>query len=183
MTNTNEDKALRVVVASANPVKIDAAKEAFSLVFNVAVEIIVADVDSGVSDQPMDYVETRSGAENRVKQALQFCEADYYIAFEGGVDVFEDGPKTFAVICISNGDEMVFGQSGMLPLPMPVYAMLLEGTELGSAMDALFNTVNIKQKGGAIGQLTNGLETRKSIYTSATILALSRFVHADLYNV
>jgi non-canonical (house-cleaning) NTP pyrophosphatase len=48
-------------------------------------------------------------------------------------------------------------------------------------MDALFNTVNIKQRGGAIGQLTNGLETRKSIYKSATILALSRFVYADLY--
>jgi non-canonical (house-cleaning) NTP pyrophosphatase len=49
-------------------------------------------------------------------------------------------------------------------------------------MDEMFNTVNIKQKGGAIGQLSNGLETRKSIYVSATILSLSVFFYPDLYD-
>ena len=95
--------------------------------------------------------------------------------------VFEDGPKTFAVICISNRDEIVFGQSATLPLPVSVYQKLLDGYELGTAMDELFNTQNIKQKGGAIGQLTMGLETRKSIYVSATILTLSSFMHESLY--
>ena len=53
--------------------------------------------------------------------------------------------------------------------------------ELGPAMDDMFNTVNIKQKGGAIGQLTNGLETRKSIYVSATLMTLSAFFYAELF--
>jgi non-canonical (house-cleaning) NTP pyrophosphatase len=48
-------------------------------------------------------------------------------------------------------------------------------------MDRLFNTVNIKQKGGAIGQLSKGLETRKSIYVSATLLTLSVFFYPELY--
>lgn len=173
---------LNVVVASLNPVKISAAEEAFHAVFDIPIRITSVDVDSGVSDQPMNYDETHSGAENRVNAAIELHKADYYIAFEGGVDVFADGPKTFGVICISNGENVVFGQSATLPLPMQVYAQLLQGIELGSAMDAMFNTVNIKQKGGAIGQLADGLETRKSVYKSATILALSRFKHAALYD-
>lgn len=181
MKDESSTPILRIVVASHNPVKINAAKEAFSMVFGTTVQTIPLDVDSGVSDQPMDFDETHLGAHNRVKAAMLLQQADYYIAFEGGVDVFEDGPKTFAVICISNGEDTVFGQSGTLPLPMAVYQKLLSGTELGTAMDELFNTVNIKQKGGAIGQLTNGLETRMSTYKSATILALSRFINAPLY--
>jgi inosine/xanthosine triphosphatase len=172
---------LSVIVASLNPVKVNAAKEAFALVFDRAIEVIPVAVDSGVSDQPMDFDETHLGAANRVKKANELHQADYYIAFEGGVDVFSDGPKTFAVVCISNGEDTVFGQSGTLPLPISVYEKLLNGVELGTAIDELFNTVNVKQKGGAIGQLTRGLETRMSIYRSATILALSRFVNADLY--
>ncbi|GAB55395.1 hypothetical protein GPUN_1271 [Glaciecola punicea ACAM 611] len=181
MTKNRSTSSLIVAVASANPVKINAAKEAFSLVFNRSVELITIDVDSGVSNQPMNFEETHLGANNRVDRAIESQQADYYIAFEGGVDVFSDGPKTFAVICISNGKDRVFGQSATLPLPMRVYENLQNGIELGCAMDELFNTVNIKQKGGAIGQLTDGLETRMSIYKSATILALSRFVNADLF--
>lgn len=172
---------LRLAVASANPVKLTAAKEAFLLAFKATIEIIPVDVPSGVSDQPMTFNETRLGAKNRVENAKAATKADYYIAFEGGVDVYEDGPKTFAVICISNGKETIYGQSALLPLPNSVYAKLLEGIELGTAMDDLFNTQNIKQKGGAIGQLTKGIETRMSIYKSATILALSRFVNGSLY--
>lgn len=183
---SSKSVSLRVAVASQNPVKVNAAKAAFSLAFKCDVEIISIDAPSGVSDQPMNHQETHLGAQNRVdylreqakKDALQ---ADYFIAYEGGVDVFEDGPKTFAIVCISDGLDTTFGQSAILPLPLYVYEILLEGVELGSAMDALFNTINIKQQGGAIGQLTNGLESRESIYRSATILALSRFVNKALF--
>ena len=182
MSDETNMPLLRLAVASANPVKLNAAKEAFMLSMGKSIDLLSVNVASGVSEQPMSYEETRLGAKNRVENAMLELAADYYIAFEGGVDVYEDGPKTFAVICISNGDEMIFGQSAILPLPIVVYEKLLEGIELGTAMDELFNTQNIKQKGGAIGQLTNGLETRMSIYKSATILALSRFVNGSLYS-
>lgn len=177
---------IRVAIASKNPVKIKAAEDAFSAVFKVAVETVSVDAPSGVPDQPMSQQETLEGAQNRVEHLLSLAEeeslqADYFIAYEGGVDVFEDGPKTFAIMCISNGSESIFGQSATLPIPLKVYEKLLTGVELGTAMDELFNTVNIKQKGGAIGQLTNGLETRGSIYKSASILALSRFMNKALY--
>lgn len=178
---TEINKPISVVVASLNPVKIAAAKQAFSKVFGVEVNVQALSVESGVAEQPMNYEETREGAYNRVIAAQVLAQGDYFIAYEGGVDVFEDGPKTFAIICISNKQDMSFGQSASLPLPIKVYERLLDGMELGTAMDELFNTVNIKQKGGAIGQLTSGLETRASIYESATILALSRYAHAALY--
>ncbi len=176
-----KDNSLTVAVGSINPVKVNAALEAFSLVMKLPIKTISIDVASGVSDQPMTYKETRLGAKNRVQKLLVEQQADYYIAYEGGVDIFDDGPKTFVVLCISNGEDWVFGQSATLPLPLSIYHQLLQGIELGSAMDALFNTQNIKQKGGAIGQLTHGLETRLSIYRSATILALSRFANKALY--
>jgi inosine/xanthosine triphosphatase len=175
---------MKIAVASQNPVKIDAAKSAFASVFaHEPVEIVACSVPSGVPDQPMSYEQTREGAHNRVVNCTKLgTAADYYIAYEGGVDVFEDGPKTFAVVCISNGTEMIYGQTATLPLPMSIYQSLLDSIELGDAMDKLFNTHNIKQRGGAIGQLTSGLETRLSIYRSATILALSQFALPELYD-
>lgn len=172
---------LKVAVASTNPVKVSAAQTAFELVMKQPIEVVSVNVASEVSDQPMTYKETHLGAKNRVRNLMLVQQADYYIAYEGGVDLFEDGPKTFAILCITNGKNSVFGQSATLPLPMSIYRQLIAGIELGCAMDTLFNTHNIKQKGGAIGQLTQGLETRKSIYQSATILALSCFANHALF--
>ncbi|MBT1451402.1 inosine/xanthosine triphosphatase [Glaciecola sp. XM2] len=181
--NNEKTGPLTVAVASHNPVKVEAARQAFSAVFpQCDIKIVEVDADSGVPDQPMSYEQTREGAHNRVVNSYE-TPADYYIAYEGGVDVFEDGPKTFAVVCISDQDSLVYGQTASLPLPLSIYQSLLEGLELGDAMDALFNTHNIKQKGGAIGQLTQGIETRLSIYQSATVLALSVFAQPHLYDV
>jgi non-canonical (house-cleaning) NTP pyrophosphatase len=64
---------------------------------------------------------------------------------------------------------------------MSVYQALESGEELGHVMDRLFNTNNIKQKGGAIGLLTNHVATRQSNYTQALVLAMARFLHPDFY--
>jgi len=183
---THSKPVITIAVASKNPVKINAAKAAFSVCFDCEVKIVSIDAPSGVPDQPMNHQETHLGAQNRVEFLVEQAQqelliADYFIAYEGGVEVFEDGPKTFAIVCISNGVDNISGQSAMLPLPLSIYQRLLAGEELGTAMDELFKTINIKQKGGAIGQLTKGLETRESVYKSATILALSRFTNAQLY--
>ena len=77
---------------------------------------------------------------------------------------------------------MSIGRSCNLPLPPVIYQALEKGEELGHVMDRLFKTDNIKQKGGAIGLLTNGLATRESVYRQATLLAMAPFIHPDLYN-
>jgi inosine/xanthosine triphosphatase len=174
---------LKIVVGSQNPVKINAAKSAFSQVFSGdKIQCEAASAPSGVADQPMTSQATREGAISRVKYCQQHFDADFYLAIEGGVDYFDDGPATFAYIAIANKQTLSVGRSANLPLPKVIYQSLKNGDELGHVMDRLFKTDNVKQKQGAIGLLTNGQATRESIYTQAVILAIAPFLHTDLYN-
>jgi len=174
---------LKVIVGSHNPVKINAVRNALAAYFPDR-EVIATGVDapSNVSDQPMTSKETRDGAINRLRYCLQYHpDADFYAAIEGGVDRFEDGAATFAYLAVASGDNLSMGRSANMPIPDSVYQALTEGEELGPLMDKLFNTTNVKHKGGAIGLLTNGLETRESSYTHAMHLAISPLVHSDPY--
>ncbi|MDF3983347.1 inosine/xanthosine triphosphatase [Luteibacter sp. PPL201] len=175
---------LRVLVGSRNPVKIAAVRNALTPLFpgrDVACEGVSA--PSGVPDQPMTSAQTREGALNRLNVCRQSGEADFYVALEGGVDVTVDGPGTFGYVAIAHGDRVSVGCSAWLPLPPVVYEALLDGDELGTVMDRLFGTVNIKQQGGAIGLVTNGHATRESAYTQALVLAMAPFLHPALYGV
>ncbi|MEZ9594924.1 inosine/xanthosine triphosphatase [Shewanella sp. 10N.261.52.F9] len=173
---------ISIVVGSKNPVKVGAAQSAFERLFpDNLIECQVIDAPSGVADQPMTDAETKLGAINRVKYCQSEYQADYFIAMEGGVDLFDHGPATFAYIAIAHQSQVSVGRGAQLPLPMQVYQALTQGQELGHVMDHMFNTVNIKQKGGAIALLTNGNETRQSNYTQAIILAMAPLLHPNLY--
>ncbi|PVZ68303.1 inosine/xanthosine triphosphatase [Pelagibaculum spongiae] len=176
-------KQISAIVGSKNPVKISAAKLALATIFPDA-EIVCDGISapSNVPDQPMTEAETRQGAINRVEFCQKQSTADYYFAMEGGVDRFPQGPATFAFVAIAHQNNLSVGRSTNLPLPKQVFEALQQGEELGHVMDRLFNTENIKQKGGAIGLLTNGHATRESIYTQALILAMAPFLHPDLYD-
>ena len=174
---------MKVVVGSKNPVKINATRAALQQVLKAddKLEVVGVDAPSLVADQPMTEAETRLGAVNRVKDCLAAHEANWYVAIEGGVDKFTDGPATFAYVAICNGEHWSVGRSANLPLPESVYASLTAGEELGNVMDNLFDTHNIKQKGGAIGLLTNHLATRQSVYELAIILTMAKFNFLPLY--
>ncbi len=175
------------IVGSKNPVKLNAARQALSLSLELpALEAIGMNVPSGVPEQPMNTAETRLGAINRVKACLAEAdemsrEQDWFIAIEGGVDMFDDGPATFAFVAIYHQSQWSVGRSANLPLPSSVFSALQAGEELGPLMDKLFNTDNIKQKGGAIGLLTNHLATRQSVYELAILLAMAKFNHPTLF--
>ncbi|WP_133012918.1 inosine/xanthosine triphosphatase [Marinomonas flavescens] len=177
---------IRIRVASKNPVKITAAHQAFSQVFPThTIHCEGMETDSGVADQPMTESETRLGAQNRIRYCYAHDsnqEEDYFVSMEGGVDDFEEGAATFAYVAIAGRDGKIHtGRSANLPLPTTVYLRLKNGEELGDVMDDLFQVDNIKQKGGAIGLLTNHRATRESVYTQAIILILSPILHPELY--
>ena len=175
---------MKLIVGSKNPVKVNAAQIAMNQVLgNIGEQDVLGmHAPSLVAEQPMTEAETRLGAVNRVKACMHAEKADWYIAIEGGVDNFEDGPATFAYVAICNGKQWSVGRSANLPLPNSVYQALVNGEELGPVMDRTFNTVNVKQKGGAIGLLTNNLATRQSVYELAVILAMSPFNHMTLFS-
>lgn len=172
---------MKVVVASQNPVKIGAAREAFAEVFPDAVlEVSGVAVDSGVGDQPDDDAKTRKGARERVSSARDAePDADYWVGLEGGVDVFDDQLMAFAWMAVmSRHGDVSEARSATLPLPPAVKELVDAGMELGVANDRVFATVNSKHGGGAYGLLTGGRYTREGIYTQTLIIALTPFVNA-----
>ncbi|MGB0892802.1 MAG: inosine/xanthosine triphosphatase [Parashewanella sp.] len=173
---------LIIVIGSKNPVKINSVKTAIEAYFpDHLVDAKGVHAPSLVAEQPMTAAETRQGAINRVQFCQDNHQADFYVAIEGGIDSTEDGVFTFAYIAISHNNHLHVGRSASLPLPSIVYNKLKQGIELGDVMDELFNTSNIKQKGGAIGLLTNQLASRGSCYKEALILVLAPIIHKELY--
>ena len=169
----------RVIVASLNPAKINAVKGAFEDVFpddNFSFEGV--SVASEVPDQPMSDSETKQGALNRVRNAKQEIEdADFYVGLEAG----NEGDFTFAWMIIESHTQRGESRSSSLMLPPVVLEKLKSGMELGDVMDEVFSTENIKQKGGAIGLLTQHLLTRSSVYRQALILALIPFINREYF--
>ncbi|NMP78550.1 inosine/xanthosine triphosphatase [Pseudoalteromonas arctica] len=173
---------LKIIVGSKNPVKINAAKHIFTMYFpECIIDCEGVNAPSGVPDQPIGADETRIGAQNRVNYCKKHHHAHYYVAMEGGAEQFSYGAATFAYVVIDNALNQVVGRSSNLPLPQVLYNALLKGEELGDVMDKAFNTTNVKQKGGAIGLLTNNHATRESTYTQALTLAMAPFLHPELY--
>ncbi|MUJ26122.1 inosine/xanthosine triphosphatase [Aliivibrio fischeri] len=166
---------MKVIIASQNPAKVAAVESAFNLAFpNDTFSFEGVSVKSGVPDQPMSCEETKQGAMNRVNNAkIKLPNCDYYVGLEAGIE----GNSTFAWMIIDNGLTIGESRSSSLPLPPQVIDEVKKGKELGDVMDEQFNTDNIKQKGGAIGLLTNNLLTRTSVYQQALILALIPFLH------
>ena len=175
---------LKVIVGSNNPVKVNAVRASFSALYpeNI-IDCTGMHAPSAVADQPMTASETRPGAINRVEYCRLHVDADFYVAIEGGVDVFEDGPATFAYVVITDHKQQSIGCSARLPLPQIIYQALLAGEELGHVMDRVFNTDNINQKGGAIALLTNHQATRESTYIQALLLAMAPFLNHELYTL
>lgn len=173
---------INIVVGSQNPIKINASKAAISALYpDTKIICLGVPAPSNVSEQPMTEAETRSGTINRVNYCIKHHQADFYVAIEGGVDVFQNIPATFAYVVIADNNKKSVGRSANLPLPNRIYQALQQGEELGDVMDRFFNTTNIKQQGGAMSLLTKDHATREGVYIQALLLALAPFFHTDLY--
>ncbi len=166
-----------IVVASHNPVKIEAAQKGFAAMFpDEMFTFQGVSVPSGVRDQPMSQTETRQGAENRVQAAWAACPgATYAIGIEGGVEDGAEGLHVFAWICVTNGQTMGRAMTGMFYLPQEVADLIHQGLELGDADDRVFGRANSKQANGSIGLLTDDALTRADYYVQAVIMALIPF--------
>jgi inosine/xanthosine triphosphatase len=180
---------VKVVVASTNPVKVQAVRTGFACMFpGQEFEITAVSVPSGVSVQPSTDVETLQGALNRARNAaLVHPQADYWVGVEGGTDqddeVFPGEMYTFAWIVVQSRDRLGKGRTGAFYLPPAVADLVRQGVELGDADDIVFGRSNSKQQNGAIGLLTGDVIDRAALYEPAVIFALIPFVNPNLYPV
>lgn len=172
---------MKIVVASKNPVKINAVKLAFETFFE-SVFIEGVDVDSGVASQPKTDDETLRGALTRAENAKQNkSDADFWIGIEGGTQPDGNNLNAFAWVAIKTIEKTESARSATFRIPPKVQELINSGYELGHANDIVFKQNNSKQKGGAVGLLTHGRVTRTNLYQQAVQLALIPFINSDLY--
>ena len=178
---------MKIVVASTNPVKVQAVRSGFTRMFpEQAFEIASVTVPSGVSDQPRSSAETLQGALNRAcNAALIYPQADYWVGVEGGIELEGDGIASemcaFAWIVVQSPDRLGKGCTGRFFLPPAVTDLVRQGLELGQADDIVFGRSNSKQENGAVGILTGDVIDRAQLYEPAVIFALIPFKNRSLY--
>lgn len=179
-----------VIVASKNPVKLEAARRGFLRLFaGDAFSFEEVSVPSGVKDQPFSNQETLQGALNRARAAREQCpQADYWVGIEGGVAPAMEGEGSgeelwaFAWVAVLDRARVGKGRTGTFLLPPRISRLVRQGKELGEADDIVFGRTNSKQENGAVGLLTDNVIDRTDYYVQAVILALIPFKNSDLYD-
>ena len=174
----------KIVVASKNPVKINATLSGFQKMFPAETfEIEGISVPSGVSDQPKNDSEIFQGAWNRANNASEaVISADFCVGIEGGVEEKNGDMESFAWIIIKGRTgKFGKGRTGTFFLPPKVAELIKQGKELGEADDIVFQRKNSKQENGAVGILTGDVINRTKFYIEAVILALIPFKNEELY--
>jgi inosine/xanthosine triphosphatase len=172
-----------LVIASTNPVKIQAAQVGYSQVFPTELlRVQGVSVPSGVRDQPMSDDETLLGAENRAAAAhTAVPQADYWFGIEGGCAETHDALWAFAWVVVRSADGITGrGRTAAFQLPEAVAALVRAGVELGVADDRVFGRENSKQANGAVGLLTGDVIDRQAYYVHAVVLALIPFRNPSL---
>lgn len=160
----------KIVVASKNPVKINATLDGFIKMFPE---------------------ETFQGAWNRAENVSRAIPvADFWVGLEGGVEekngemVRRGSPQVeaFAWVAIKgkNG-KFGKGRTGTFFLPPKIAELIRQGKELGEADDIVFKRENSKQENGAVGILTGDVLNRANHYAIAVIMALIPFKNEELY--
>ncbi len=174
---------MKIIVASTNPVKLQAVRLGFQRMFpewKFQVEQLVG--VQGNSSQPRGNRETLRDASYRAERAAVLVpDADYWVGVEGGIEEQDSEMAAFAWIVIRSKDRMGKGRTGAFDLPQAVAELVRQGKELGEADDIVFGLSNSKQANGAIGILTGDVIDRAQLYEHAVILALIPFKNPLLY--
>jgi len=176
-------RPLRVVVGSANRVKLDAARWAFSSVFR-SVRVAGVAVDSGTAKQPFEG-ETIAGAVHRARRARAADpKADYGVGIEAGL-FWDDAAKDFLDVqycaIVDRRDLLSVGHGPGFRYPPQVLALVRQGKTVGEAMAAVAGVEDIGRKEGAIGWLSLGAIDRAHLTEAAVLMALIPRIRRDLY--
>ena len=173
----------RIVVASQNPVKINATRLGFESMFRRDdFQMTSISVPSGVSDQPMSSSETLDGAINRARSAREAVpQSDYWVGIEGGLEPHESELAAFAWVNILTSTHEGKGKTASFFLPSVLTELVAQGMELGHACDEVFNANGSKLKGGAIGLLTDNALDRTNFYIQGVIMALVPIKNESFY--
>lgn len=172
---------MTIIIASTRVPKINGVKKA---VYKIAshfgidqssITFTSVEAQSGVSDNPKSIGETMLGAQQRAQSVFKKIghENVLSIGVEGGL--FQSGEKVFlqSWVCVYDGVQFHFGSSGSIELPEKLAkSVMVDGIELGIAIDHFAQEVDVRSKQGTFGILSRDLITREDSFEMATTLAL-----------
>jgi inosine/xanthosine triphosphatase len=174
----------RVLVGSNNAVKVAAVEAAQRAVWPDITDWLVEgiSVESGVSEQPLDELETITGARNRANRLREQAEAEFYVGIEGGL-VHAAGwwMECGWVVLISKFGEEGIASSPRMMIPDKIYQFLQTGKTLNDACSTFLNVENAGDQMGYFGIMTNGAVDRQRAYVDAICCALARFTRYWLF--
>lgn len=155
---------MKFIIGSTNQAKAKAARSVIETHFPGS-ELSEVEVPSGVSDQPFNDEETRTGALNRAINAASQEVGAIGIGLEGGVRMLGDEMFVcnWGALALPSGKSFTAG-GAQIPLPNKIADELKQGRELGVVVDEYFKTNGIRQSEGAIGMLTAQTITRDQLF-------------------
>jgi len=174
---------MKVLIASKNEGKIEAAKRALSIYFD-NIEIEGKPISSGVSEMPVED-ETYIGAKNRLENLKKYAgennqKADLYMSIESGITKNYLGwvITNIAMIEDKKGNTS-YGIGPQFPVPEKLVNDVKE-LGLSKVMDNIFGQDEQRHnKGGGVQMLTHGEITRIDSSKMAFIMALTKLINGD----
>lgn len=174
---------MKVAIGTKNKAKVGAVLSVVTKHFHDILTFEHISVDSGVSAQPMSTDETRLGAMNRAKKALQETNADIAFGLEGGVTMIDDTMYlcNWGALAFANG-QVLTAAGAQIPLPKEIAKQVASGRELGPVMDDFVHQLDTRQHTGAIGILTDGMIDRKEMFEHILQLLVGQYFFYQKYS-
>jgi len=174
-------RAVKIVVGSKNPTKIEGARMAFQQYFD-EVEVVGVDVNTEIPPQPFDD-ETIKGAVERAMKAYS-PQFDFSVGIEAGLFKFShtiSGYIDFQVSAVYDGNVCSIGFGPGFEYPKAVIEEVKRGKEVGEVMEKVSGIKNIGKKGGAVHFLSKGAISRTELSRISVTMALIPLINKEMY--
>ncbi|MGE7953668.1 DUF84 family protein [Lysinibacillus xylanilyticus] len=167
---------MKIAIGTTNKAKTEAVEVIARKYFDKPIFTYVK-AASQVSDQPMTHGETRMGAINRSKNAMNGTGAQLSFGLEGGVTEI-DGVMyvcNWGALTVTNGTTYTAAGAQII-LPEEIAQEIRAGKELGPVMEQYTQRRDIRQGAGAVGIFTQGLVSRQMMFEHIVSLLVGQYL-------
>jgi len=175
-------------IGTQNKGKIKAVKQALEKYQDFKrAEVISCEVETGVNEQPIGLDEIITGAKNRAKAAYQKNKVDFGIGLESGIFKVPHTKSNYMDVtgcAIYDGQHFHIGLSSCFEYPKKLIDKIVnENKDVSDAAIELgfFKNRSVREAGGMVGILTQGVITRIKYSEQAVHTAIIHLLNKDYY--
>lgn len=165
---------MKIILGTTSIQKGEIARKAINL---EPLELVQLDVESGITDQPLDEKTTIKGSINRAQNARKkIGDGNYDVALglEGGLEMVGG---TYHLVCsaavVNKKGDVFIGVSRKLPLPSKVSKIVENGGQFGVVIREFFDSMD-KSENKMIAHV-NQLISREDAFTEAIQEAFKQY--------